>query len=82
MRGNRWRRHGIKATRDRIAYLENALPTCTSDHRRQLLENLLVQSKAELAGHCIDCGRELETPESVARGIGPECWAKRQAVAS
>ena len=25
-------------------------------------------------GKCGKCGRELTTPESVDRGIGPECW--------
>jgi hypothetical protein len=24
--------------------------------------------------HCYICGRHLDDPESVARGIGPECW--------
>ncbi len=27
-------------------------------------------------GRCGRCNRKLTTPESVARGIGPECWRK------
>ena len=27
-------------------------------------------------GRCGRCGRELTVPESVARGLGDECWAK------
>lgn len=27
-------------------------------------------------GHCGRCGRKLTVPESVQRGIGPECWEK------
>lgn len=29
-----------------------------------------------IASRCEVCGAELEDPESVARGIGPECWRK------
>lgn len=28
--------------------------------------------------HCRRCGRPLTNPESVARRIGPECWAKER----
>lgn len=28
----------------------------------------------EHAGHCGKCGRTLTDPESIHRGIGPECW--------
>jgi hypothetical protein len=28
------------------------------------------------AGKCCRCGRELTVPESIERGIGPECWEK------
>jgi hypothetical protein len=28
----------------------------------------------EHAGHCGKCGRTLTDPESIQRGIGPECW--------
>jgi hypothetical protein len=28
------------------------------------------------AGRCKVCGRSLRDPESVTRGIGPECWSK------
>ena len=27
-------------------------------------------------GHCGKCGRTLTVPESIDRGIGPECWKK------
>lgn len=27
-------------------------------------------------GHCGRCGRTLTVPESIERGIGPECWKK------
>lgn len=29
----------------------------------------------EHAGHCGKCGRTLTDPESIQRGIGPECWS-------
>jgi hypothetical protein len=29
------------------------------------------------AGTCGACGRALTAPESIERGIGPECWGKR-----
>ncbi len=28
--------------------------------------------------HCSECGRPLTTPESIARGIGPECYRHKQ----
>jgi DNA repair exonuclease SbcCD ATPase subunit len=31
---------------------------------------------------CGICGRKLENPESIARGIGTECWAQGKRVAS
>jgi hypothetical protein len=30
------------------------------------------------ATRCIRCGVALEDPESVERGIGPDCWAREQ----
>lgn len=30
----------------------------------------------EVAKRCLRCGRDLTTPESLERGIGPECWEK------
>lgn len=30
--------------------------------------------RIEHAGRCGRCNRQLTTPESIARGIGPECW--------
>lgn len=37
--------------------------------------------RAEFPNHnrCSDCGRPLEKGVSVERGVGPDCWAKRQA---
>lgn len=29
-------------------------------------------------GYCGVCGRALTVPESIERGIGPECWRRRQ----
>lgn len=28
------------------------------------------------SGKCCRCNRKLTTPESIARGLGPECWSK------
>lgn len=48
---------------------------------RQLAED--PQGAAELyghvTGHCYRCGRFLSDPESVQRGIGPECFRKIEA---
>jgi len=30
----------------------------------------------QLAGTCLKCNRTLTTPESIERGIGPECWKR------
>lgn len=30
-------------------------------------------------GRCCCCGRALIVPESIERGVGPECWARRAA---
>lgn len=27
------------------------------------------------SAHCLRCGKSLTDPASVARGIGPDCWA-------
>lgn len=36
------------------------------------------QLRVQLVAHqrCTECGRHLEDPESVKRGVGPECWEK------
>jgi hypothetical protein len=31
-----------------------------------------------MASRCEDCGKPLEDPASVERGVGPDCWARRQ----
>lgn len=36
----------------------------------------LAQLEVWHEGQCGRCGRELTVPESIARGIGPECWEK------
>ena len=46
-----------------------------------VLENVLNGSKADAveiwhSGHCGRCGRLLTTPESLTRGLGPECAGK------
>jgi hypothetical protein len=35
------------------------------------------QASVVLADECSVCGRPLKDPESIARGIGPECFGKR-----
>jgi hypothetical protein len=42
------------------------------DDDAQVLEDYNVSR-----GFCRCCGRRLTNPVSVARGIGPECWAKQ-----
>ena len=36
-----------------------------------------LRSELRSQDRCADCGRPLEDPESVARGVGPDCWGKR-----
>lgn len=38
--------------------------------------NLPPQAEVRHEGSCGRCGRKLTTPESIDRGIGPECWSK------
>jgi hypothetical protein len=40
----------------------------------QLLEDYVARHAAQ---HCRICGRRLTHPISLARGIGPECWANQ-----
>lgn len=47
------------------------------DTQAQGLEATIYRAK-----RCRDCGRELENAVSVSRGIGGDCWAKRQRRAS
>jgi hypothetical protein len=39
-------------------------------------QNPVGQSKIRHEGKCGCCGRKLTTPESLDRGIGPECWSR------
>lgn len=38
------------------------------------VEHFAAQLRA--LGRCVRCGRELSDPESIARGIGPDCLVK------
>lgn len=51
-------------------------------HERQEYEHYAEQLENQLAAarRCRRCGRSLEDPESVKRGIGPECWKEERAV--
>jgi hypothetical protein len=62
-----WLRLQARAARLRGDLLE-------SDH----FDDLAGRYEAVLGhlGRCRNCGRELKRPESVARGIGTECWAR------
>ena len=44
----------------------------------QVLENEKMPDQLEVwhEGRCGRCGRALTVPESIERGIGPECWIK------
>ena len=47
--------------------------------RRQLLESKLAEFTVALRSRCSDCGRALESPGSIAAGIGPVCAHKTAA---
>lgn len=36
-----------------------------------------IPAHGQRISRCQDCHRELTDPESIARGIGPDCWAAR-----
>ncbi|HEY2304185.1 MAG TPA: DUF6011 domain-containing protein [Acidimicrobiales bacterium] len=38
-----------------------------------------IEADLAAAGRCRRCGRALADPESVSRGIGPDCWSKETA---
>jgi hypothetical protein len=39
-------------------------------------DGILSNAKVHHEGRCGCCGRLLTVPESIERGIGPECWAR------
>jgi len=45
---------------------------------KKIMENTELPECLEFRheGHCGKCGRTLTVPESIDRGIGPECWSK------
>lgn len=55
-------------------YLGLATRFVTTGFHRMSAEEAGVLGKA--SGHCGDCGRRLDDPESVDRGIGPICFGK------
>lgn len=46
------------------------------EERRATLEQKAEFYRRNLAGHCRRCGRPIEAPDSLERGIGPECWTR------
>ena len=56
------------------AYLGAAIKHVTADYRRCTLEE--VGALGQFSGTCAHCGRRLDDPESVDRGIGPVCAEK------
>lgn len=56
------------------AYLGAASRHVTADYRRCTLEE--VGALGQFSGTCAHCGRRLDDPESVDRGIGPVCAEK------
>jgi hypothetical protein len=54
-------------------------PRSVSDNL-QAVENKIASylTGFRLASRCEDCGKELEDPVSVERGVGRDCWGKRQ----
>lgn len=52
-------------------YLGSAARFLPADARRLSLEEVGMLGKA--FSHCLICGRRLDTPESVDRGLGPVC---------
>jgi hypothetical protein len=58
----------------------NIAPTAPSaiafDYVWNRIDSLPANVEFHHEGRCACCGRKLTTPESVARGIGPECASK------
>lgn len=63
-----------KARRYRLS-IQDSLEGTVGDLERARLEEALAGIAAGFAKHpvCDRCGRHLTDPESIARGIGPEC---------
>lgn len=60
----RWKRDTDETLRGK-AILESTLDLMAGDLRKAF---------AHLAENCCVCGRALSDPQSMERGIGPECW--------
>jgi len=73
----------LAAKRKRIAELEAGAPARPFE---DVAEHRKVAARLEQAfrdtGRCQDCGKPLTDPTSVARGIGPDCFARRQTPAA
>lgn len=66
----------IRTLQSRRAYCLTALadPACQGE-RRQILERKLATIEAQLPAHqCRRCGLPLTAPDSIALGVGPECY--------
>lgn len=60
-----YRAKGAEPSSLAVAWLVNTL--------RDKPDALLEQAEVWHEGKCCRCGRKLTTPESIARGLGPEC---------
>lgn len=56
-----------------LRYCERELQVVPPGPRRDHLLACAERNRAELAGRCTRCGRELSDADSIARGMGPEC---------
>lgn len=70
-------RSAFPATSYRVKLLNRVLARIWADDHAAY-EQYGFQTHHE--GCCGRCGRKLTTPESVTRGIGPECWKKVQGI--
>lgn len=64
--------------RHRVVELEAGAPSRygadTVDAKRRMVEAYVAGFR--LASRCEMCGKELEDPTSVNRGVGPDCWQR------
>lgn len=69
----------ISVRKIRILVTKSEIPGANYDVEREQEHIDALEAALRGANRCIRCGTPLQDPQSVERGIGPDCWAREQA---